>query len=120
MPPCRPLPATLDSEDIVMRSLIVALAAVAALATAGTAVAQDYRIPYGDLNLQSGDGAAQLDRRITRAARNACNRMGPLASMQCIVRFRSEAMRGLPETSRQDYARSRGNRVLAMVPVVYG
>lgn len=40
--------------------------------------------------------------------------------MQCIARFRSEAMGSVPETSRQDYVRSRGNRVLAMVPVVYG
>ena len=83
-------------------------------------MAQDYRIAYGDLNIGSVDGAAQLDRRITRAARNVCNGMGAMASMQCVARFRSEAMRGLPETSRQDYARSRGNRVLAMVPVVYG
>lgn len=95
-----------------------ALALVAALACAGAAVAQDYPIAYGDLDLGSISGARQFDQRVADAARTACRAGGPLPEAQCMRRFRVEAMRLLPESRRQDYARARSTRVVAMVATI--
>jgi len=103
-----------------MQKFAFAFAAAVLCASAGAASAQDYRIAYGDLDLGSADGAAQFDRRVTRTGRQACRTGAPMADAQCVARFRVEAMRLLPDASRQDYARARGGRVLAMVPVIYG
>ncbi|MEQ7156160.1 UrcA family protein [Brevundimonas aurifodinae] len=101
-----------------MKTLAIAVSALALLA--GAASAQDYRIPFGDLDLASVQGANAFDARVDAASRQACRGGGPLAEHQCRVRFRAEAIRLLPTVRRDDYARARGGRILAMVPVIYG
>ncbi|WP_428151541.1 UrcA family protein [Brevundimonas sp.] len=99
-----------------------ALAAVSAalLVSAGAASAQDYRIPFGDLDLGSLEGAAAFDARINAVASRACRFGAPMPDAGCRARFRVEVMRQLPAARRDDYARARGGRVLAMVPILYG
>lgn len=99
-----------------------ALAAVSAalLLSAGAAAAQDQRIPFGDLDLGSVDGAAAFDARVNDAANRVCRLGAPRPNAQCRARFRVEAMRQLPTVRRDDYARARGGRILAMVPLFYG
>lgn len=101
-----------------MKTLAIAFAALAL--SAGAASAQDYRIAFGDLDLGSVSGAATFDARVNSAARRACNGGTPLAEQQCRARFQAEAMRLLPSVRRDDYARARGGRILAAVPVIYG
>jgi UrcA family protein len=101
-----------------MKTLAIAFAALAL--SAGAASAQDYRIAFGDLDLASASGADAFDARVNRAARRACRTSAPLADHQCRGRFREEAMRLLPGVRRDDYARARGGRILAAVPVIYG
>ncbi len=99
---------------------IFAIAFAALALSAGATSAQDYRISFGDLDLGSVSGADAFDARVDDAARRACRGAAPLASHQCRIRFRAEAMRLLPSVRRDDYARARGGRQLAMVPVIYG
>lgn len=101
-----------------MKTLALAFAALAL--SAGAASAQDYRIAFGDLDLASVSGADAFDARVNRVARRACRVGAPIAEHQCRVRFRAEAMRQLPSVRREDYARARGGRILAAVPVIYG
>lgn len=104
-----------------MQKLASAFAAAAVvLASAGAVAAQDYRIVFGDLDLGTVQGAATFDARVGRAANRACRNGAPIPDAQCRLRFRAEAMRQLPESRRDDYARARGGRVLAMVPMIYG
>jgi len=103
-----------------MQKFAAAFIAAAVVASAGSALAQDYRIAFGDLDLGSAQGAAQFDARVSDAARDACRRGAPIADSQCRGRFRAEAMRLLPPARRDDYARARGGRVVAMVPAYYG
>jgi UrcA family protein len=103
-----------------MKTLAAASALAVALATAGVASAQDYRVRFGDLDLGSPEGAAQYDRRVNRASRRACDGVDPLSSAQCRVRFRAAALELLPEARQADYARARGSRELAMVPSYLG
>jgi UrcA family protein len=101
-----------------MKTFAIAFAALALMA--GAASAQDYRIPFGDLDMGSIEGANTFDARVADAARRACRRGSPLEQHQCRTRFRSEAVNLLPGARRDDYARARGARVLAMVPTFYG
>ena len=94
-----------------MKAFAAASTLALALVSAGAASAQDYRIAYGDLDLATSQGAARFDRRVSRAARGACQTGAPLADAQCTARFRAEALDGLPTAHRQDYARARGDRV---------
>jgi UrcA family protein len=104
-----------------MHKFALAAFSAALLVCAGSASAQDYRIPFGDLDLGSVQGAAAFDTRVNDAAGRACRRLGaPMPDAQCRARFRAEAMRLLPAARRDDYARARGGRVLAMVPIIYG
>lgn len=101
-----------------MKTFAIAFAALAL--SAGAASAQDFRIVIGDLDLGSVSGADAFDARVADVARRACGGAAPLAEHQCRIRFRAEAMRVLPSVRRDDYARARGGRQLAMVPVIYG
>ena len=103
-----------------MHKFAIAAVSAALLFTAGAASAQDYRIVIRDLDLGSVEGAAQFDARVNEAADRACNLGAPMPDAQCRNRFRAEAMRLLPAARRDDYARARSSRVMAMVPVVYG
>ena len=99
----------------------IALAFIAAAAVSSAAVAQDYRIAFGDLDLGSTRGAAAFDQRVGAAARRACLRSGsPMLDVRCAARFRDEAMRQLPAAAREDYVRTRSGRILAQVPVIHG
>ena len=102
-----------------MKTFAVAALSAALLLSAGAASAQDYRIVIRDLDLGSVAGAAQFDARV-EAADRACNLGAPMPDARCVRRFRAEAMRLLPAARRDDYARARSSRVMAMVPVVYG
>ena len=63
--------------------LALALASVSMAASAPAATAMpDYRetsavVPYHDLDLSTPEGRAQLDRRVTTAARRLCSPAGP-------------------------------------------
>ena len=64
---------------IVNSSLIATLGLVAAAALAAPAAAADLSgvpgvrsVSYSDLNLESADGRAQLERRLVRAAKSIC------------------------------------------------
>ena len=103
-----------------MKTFAVAALSAALLLSAGAASAQDYRIVIRDLDLGSVAGAAQFDARVDEAADRACNLGAPMPDARCVRRFRAEAMRLLPAARRDDYARARSSRVMAMVPVVYG
>ena len=103
-----------------MQKFAIAFIAAAVVASAGAALAQDYRIPYGDLDLATTAGAGTFDARVQEAARRACSTGATIADGQCRLRFRAEALRQLPGSARDEYARARGGRVLAMVPVIYG
>jgi UrcA family protein len=103
-----------------MKTLAIAVVAGSLLFSAGAASAQDHRIVIGDLDLGSLAGAATFDARVNDAATRACRLGAPMPDVQCRVRFRSEAMRQLPAARRDDYARARSGRVLAMVPIFYG
>lgn len=100
-----------------MNRFAAASAAVAVvILSAGTASASGYRITFGDLDLGSADGAAQFDQRIDRVAQSACRTGAPLPDAQCVRRFRVEALNQLPAARRQDYARARGDRMVARTP----
>jgi UrcA family protein len=83
-------------------------------------MAQDRSIAFGDLDLASPSGAARFDRRVDRAARSICGGQSPLVTQQCITRFKAEAEALLPAARRDEYARGRASRQMAMVPVHYG
>lgn len=103
-----------------MKTFAIAALTGALLLSAGAASAQEYRVVIRDLDLGSVAGAAAFDARIDDVARGACRTGAPLPDAQCRNRFRAEVMRQLPEARRDDYARARSSRVLAMVPVIYG
>lgn len=103
-----------------MHKLALAGLSAALLLAAGAASAQDYRIVIRDLDLGSVEGAARFDARVSDAAARACNLGDALRDSDCRRRFRAEALRQLGPIRRDDYARGRASRVLAMVPVVYG
>lgn len=94
-------------------SVAVALACL----SAGAAGAQDYRIAFGDLDLESAHGAARFDQRVNQTARAACTTGALLADAQCVRRFRVEAFLQLPRVRRDDYARARNTRLVARTPV---
>lgn len=103
-----------------MKTFAIAALAGALLASAGAASAQDYRIVIRDLDLGSVEGAAAFDARVREAAGRACNLGVAMMDSNCRRRFRTEAMRQLGPVRRDDYARGRASRVVAMVPIIYG
>ena len=103
-----------------MKTFAIAALSAALLLSAGAASAQDYRIVIRDLDLGSVAGAAAFDARVDAAADRACSLGAPMPDAQCRARFRAEAMRLLPAARRDDYARARASRVMAIVPVVWG
>lgn len=91
---------------------LASLAAVAALAVAGSASAQEARIAWGDLDMSSPVGANTFDARVEGAARKLCRnarRTGSLVSDRayCRAAVQTEAVRLLPGPVQVDYALSR-------------
>ena len=85
------------------------------VAAAGSASAQEARIPWGDLDLGTGRGAATLDNRIEAAADRLCRnarRPGSLISDRSFCRAATArvALGDLPPAAQADYAR--GKRAL--------
>lgn len=99
---------------------LIAITAAAVTLMAGAASAQDYRIQFGDLDLATPEGAARFDTRVERAARSLCGGLSPLQARSCVSRFKAEAETLLPSIRRNEYARGRSVRQLAMIPVHYG
>ena len=106
------------------RIALPALIACAALAVAAPAFAQnadrparndDVRVRIDDLDLSSANGAARFDERIERQARSACSGRPTITNLQCRQSLTRELRDALPAPQRQDYARGRSGRVLAMV-----
>lgn len=93
------------------RIVSTALAALCLLSAAGAASAQDHRVAYGDLDMASPADASRFDRRVSRAARSACDGGAPLATAVCVTRFKAEVMERLPAAFREDYARARSGRI---------
>ncbi len=88
------------------------LAAVLALAAAGSASAQEARIAWGDLDLSSAAGADAFDARVEAAARNLCRKATKPGSRIsdrafCRAAVQAEAVRLLPGRVQVDYALSR-------------
>jgi UrcA family protein len=105
-----------DPENFEMIRTAFALAA-AALLSAAPAAAQEVRVPFADLDLSSVSGVQAFDARAAAAARGVCA-AGPraLVNDNCVRRVQKEAVRALPATRQDDYARARrGGRVLAMI-----
>ncbi|QTC91214.1 UrcA family protein [Brevundimonas goettingensis] len=91
---------------------LILTAALAAAAIAGSASAQNARIPYGDLNLSTASGADAFDARIAKAAQSMCkNATRPVSrlndSAQCAAAVRAEAVAQLPGQTRAQYAANR-------------
>lgn len=94
-----------------MKSL-ASLAAILALAVAGSASAQEARIAWGDLDLSSAAGADAFDARVEAAARTLCRgarKPGSRLSDRafCRAAVQAEAVRLLPAPVQVDYALSR-------------
>lgn len=100
-----------------MTRLIFASATFAAVLLAGAASAAEWRVPVGDLDLSTPRGASTLDRRIDRAAFDACRGGSPLQQSRCRTAFRAEAMDNLRPALRDDYARVRTERMVVRAPV---
>lgn len=90
-----------------MKTFIAASAAVVAILTSGAAMAQDIRIPYGDLDLASAEGAKTFDRRVDRALRTACRGGSRLQSAQCVSSLRGDIEALLPAARQAEYAQGR-------------
>ena len=91
---------------------LASLAAIAALAIAGSASAQEARIAWGDLDMSSAAGANAFDARIEAAARSLCRGVkkpgsGVSDRAFCRAAVRAEAVRLLPGPVQVDYALSR-------------
>ncbi|KQY89927.1 UrcA family protein [Brevundimonas sp. Root1423] len=91
---------------------LASLAAIAALAIAGTASAQEARIVYRDLDMSSAPGANAFDARVEAAARSLCRnarKPGSLLSDRafCRAAVQREAVRLLPGPVQVDYALAR-------------
>ncbi|OGN50186.1 MAG: hypothetical protein A2352_05210 [Caulobacterales bacterium RIFOXYB1_FULL_67_16] len=83
---------------------IVSLTTAAVLA-ASAASASDLRIAYGDLDLATPQGAARLDGRIREAADRLCGGRTSIERLKCRAGVREEALSGLPDRARTEYAR---------------
>lgn len=91
-----------------MIKTLLPLAALALLATAAPASAQDsVRVPFGDLNLSTASGAAAFDARVASEARDACQRGPRMVDSLCVRQVTREAVRQLPQSRQDDYARAR-------------
>lgn len=100
-----------------MTRTLLSLAGAALLYAAPAAAQDTLRVPFGDLDLSTGAGAAAFDARAAEAARDACRR-GPsgMVDTTCVKVVQREIVRQLPAARQDDYARARrGERVLAMV-----
>lgn len=91
---------------------LASLAAVLALAAAGSASAQEARIAWSDLDLSSAAGAEAFDARVEAAARKLCRNArtpGRLVNDRawCRAAVQAEAVRLLPGRAQVDYALSR-------------
>lgn len=91
---------------------LASLAAVLALAAAGSVSAQEARIAWGDLDLSSAAGADTFDARVEAAARTLCRgakKPGSRISDRafCRAAVQSEAVRLLPGRAQVEYALSR-------------
>lgn len=95
-----------------MTRLVATVLAACALAGASAASAEPTRIPYGDLNLASTEGAAAFEARVDAAARQFCRvTPRPLSRLaervNCEREFRDEAFSLLPSHAQARYAVSR-------------
>lgn len=98
------------------RLAFASVALVAAVLSAGAASASDHRIPIGDLDFATPQGAAAFDLRIRGFANTACVSGTQLDQARCRRDFREEALRQLPDAYRADYAVARTGRVVVRTP----
>lgn len=92
--------------------VLSSLAGAALLLAAGSASAQEARIPWGDLDLGTGRGAATFDSRVEAAADRLCRnarRPGSLLIDRnfCRAATRGVALGDLPPAAQADYARGK-------------
>lgn len=95
-----------------MTRLIATVLAACTLAGAGVASAQTARIPFGDLDLASSEGAATFEARVDAAARQFCRQTTrPVTRISersvCERAVRDEALAQLPAHAQVRYAVSR-------------
>ena len=93
-----------------MKVLSPVLFAVAVL-SASSALAQDARIAFGDLDLASTAGATAFDARLDQAAERLCRDVAFTAGQitnrrSCRAAVRAEALSRLPRVRRVEYVRT--------------
>lgn len=93
--------------------VIASLAAVAFIASAGAATAQDMRVAWGDLDLGSPAGVEAFDKRVEAASQRFCRRPQRASSLiprpqECREMVRRAAVAQLPRITQLDYAQARG------------
>jgi|SRR5215217_1542033 len=100
-----------------MTRTLLSFAAISLLTAGSAAAQQPVRVPVGDLDLSTRAGAAAFDARVASEARDVCLR-GPrsIPDSVCVQRIQREALRQLPQSRQDEYARARGDgSIQAMV-----
>ena len=103
---------TTKFSDLWHGSMLAALTACMAVGLAGVAraapasdAAPSVRVPYGDLNLTSVEGANTLNRRITAAAHQVCSADGVDGrDLQAFTALRSCEARAIADAEQQVHA----------------
>lgn len=86
---------------------VLTLAAVPTMVDARSAPAE-VRIPWGDLDLSTPQGAETFDARVRAAARKLCRHLPMVGGrVACQAAVRDEAVSLLPGAAQVDYALSR-------------
>jgi len=90
-----------------MTKTLLPLAALALLAGTPVAAQDTLRVPFGDLDLSTSTGAMTFDARVAAEARGVCQRNLRLVDSACVRRVTREAVRQLPQSRQDEYARAR-------------
>lgn len=99
-----------------MTKALLSLTAAVLLYGAPAAAQDAVRVPFGDLDLSTTAGAVAFDARVAAQARDACQRGPRIVDTLCVKQVQREALRQLPQSRQEDYARARrGDRILAQV-----
>ncbi len=77
-PPTSGLPLQPPPADAVVGEVVIEAPRVVErqrYGTIGQEISMSVRVPFGDLNMQSADGVAELDRRVSVAANYVCTQL---------------------------------------------
>ena len=86
-----------------MRNYLIALSALAVVV--GTPLAaQDLKIPYSDLDLQTAKGQKALDRRIAQAAREYCETQTTITGSRIVSQAARDCYQNTLAAAREQVA----------------